>query len=686
MKKNVLKKVLTVIVTMAMFTMFSQPMVEAATTKFISEVVLVYGKDLEEAKGKLDGTGYDILPKNLNDGTSKFNVDSPDVYLAYKTSTDVEDAITDFAVMDMDGGYNMSGYEEQLKKNYDEYKELIDDYQIVSAEFKKNYDAGSFMAKSAYRQMNFYIDDDTQMLLGDFMMNIPDADALATVLMQGNVKVINNLSVLLAMGVSGTDEKTFEARYQENAKTPEKFNDPSYYDDAKVVSDSFEKLVTSLVLYERELESKEDADESSSSTDESSTSIDESEDEEFVEDLQYSAIAPMYECLKSVEYGNSTMLDLIMSMNWQVEDFYPMIASMTDGQRALTRLGYIQYVLSYNATKQTADELENMLDEAEKMITEKISVYLGVDRSIFTGNFAFTTDALRHEADTGDSFFKNTTISDHTASLALAASGFILLTFSVITKSRIYIKHGKGLGQIIKDGGDYYDFLPSYEEVLKYEEKLHRLKIRYYGLNIALGVGLLLMAASAGLEIWDYYHPEYKEIPGSLIDIIETENSAHYVKYDAVMNIEPQERKLDDGTKVQEIVPGDLNGFFGKQWNALYVTKDFTAGKPLTATKINYSNDTDTPAKGYAPVHYFGEEVAYNLNNHHYSSSKNVFLSFKQSNEKKAAEASVPETIATNLSYGISAITGGAGIVAGMGIMRLICYRKKKVTNAKGEE
>ncbi|MGN0613442.1 MAG: hypothetical protein ACI4JB_06030, partial [Porcipelethomonas sp.] len=74
MKKSILKKVFTVIVTMAMFTMFSQPMIEAATTRFISEVVLVYGKDLEEAKGKLDGAGYDILPKNLNDGTSKFNV------------------------------------------------------------------------------------------------------------------------------------------------------------------------------------------------------------------------------------------------------------------------------------------------------------------------------------------------------------------------------------------------------------------------------------------------------------------------------------------------------------------------------------------------------------------------------------------------------------------------------------
>lgn len=106
------------------------------------------------------------------------------------------------------------------------------------------------------------------------------------------------------------------------------------------------------------------------------------------------------------------------------------------------------------------------------------------------------------------------------------------------------------------------------------------------------------------------------------------------------------------------------------------MTKDFTAGKPLTTTSIKYSNDSSKPAKGYAPVHCFGEEECFNLNEHQFDSAIPVYLSFKQSNAKKTAEK-VPGVIATNITYGIAALTGGVGLVAGMGIMGLISRKKK---------
>lgn len=158
------------------------------------------------------------------------------------------------------------------------------------------------------------------------------------------------------------------------------------------------------------------------------------------------------------------------------------------------------------------------------------------------------------------------------------------------------------------------------------------------------------------------------------------------MKYDAVMNVEQNERTLQDGTKIQESVPADLNGFYAKQWNAMYVTKDYSAGKPLIATKINYRLDNSKLDKGYAPVHYFGEEVTFNLNSHAYNDdAPAIYLSFKQSNAKKTAEK-VPGVIATNITYGVTALTGGVGLAAGMGIMGLISRKKRKDEQAENTQ
>ena len=101
----------------------------------------------------------------------------------------------------------------------------------------------------------------------------------------------------------------------------------------------------------------------------------------------------------------------------------------------------------------------------------------------------------------------------------------------------------------------------------------------------------------------------------------------------------------------------DCRNSFDQNKKRRDVTKDFTAGKPLTTTSIKYSNDSSKPAKGYSPVHCFGEEECFNLNEHQFDSAIPVYLSFKQSNAKKTAEK-VPGVIATNITYGIAALTG----------------------------
>lgn len=128
--------------------------------------------------------------------------------------------------MDMNGGYNAENYEELLTESRNEYMGMVEDYRIAANEFRQNYYAGDVMAQAAYRQMNYYIDDDTNMYMGDFLLNIPNDEQLVTVLMQENVYILANLRYLLAMGVAGTGEGTFLKRAEEFAKNPESCNKP----------------------------------------------------------------------------------------------------------------------------------------------------------------------------------------------------------------------------------------------------------------------------------------------------------------------------------------------------------------------------------------------------------------------------------------------------------------------------
>lgn len=81
---------------------------------YISELRQIYAENYDAAKKILAETrfsDYNILNYNLNSKTDKIGV-----WLAYKTSTNIEEAITDLAVMQMDGGYNIGNYQKMIEK------------------------------------------------------------------------------------------------------------------------------------------------------------------------------------------------------------------------------------------------------------------------------------------------------------------------------------------------------------------------------------------------------------------------------------------------------------------------------------------------------------------------------------------------------------------------------------------
>ena len=77
------------------------------------------------------------------------------------------------------------------------------------------------MAQLAYRQMNYYKDiktangTETDMLMGDFFLNMPKDDQIVQVMFEGNSIIVSNLMSLLAVGISGADGTTLSTRIAE---------------------------------------------------------------------------------------------------------------------------------------------------------------------------------------------------------------------------------------------------------------------------------------------------------------------------------------------------------------------------------------------------------------------------------------------------------------------------------------
>ena len=656
-----MKKIISLVLTIALLCSIATPAYAAKNEEFISEVALVYENSVEDAKKAIEGTDWKLFEQDLN-ANADYMFDNG-VYLIYKTSTNVEDAITDLRVMDMYGGYSTANYEKQLEASKKEYEQAIDYLRITMYEFKELYNAGDAMAKLAYRQMNYYKDTDTNKLMGDFFLGSPSDEELITVMMEGNSFVVTNLITLLAIGISGGSNGTLAERITANYENRETFiHSVEYYNVASMFSDEFAELAAIVKRY-------------NTLADQYDLTDDDVSDEEANFLVNYASVALT---LDAIPYGEGTLKDLVAKDDLTVQDLCPIIAAFTEGQLALSDIGVLTTVLQYSAPSKSIEELNKAVEENEKELKDEngnlkiFDVYMGVDRSIFDGNFAFTTEAERQQALTGMEWtadnFLNENKDLYIASISLAASGAALVvapiayvkivaavaksmyvnghtwfTSSWMARLSLWLKGG--YGQVIAGAGKYF---------------------------VAVGVGLLVAAIGiAGISLWyGYYNPDYTPIPNTLIDVRETELGDKYIKYTAAKVFGEEEKNAD------------FNAYEGKEWIALYYTKDANAGYCLTP-KLVFSDNNSTIARRHQGIAMFGETTAFNLNSHVFNSdAKGAYVTVRYSTTKKAA-ADVPTVVGSMFSAGtFYAIVALAGAGVGVGGTLLLQKAKKKEAKA----
>ena len=678
-----LKVLISMILVVTMCVTMMTPASAARVTYYLSDLKMAEANTADEAKKLLTDAGYEILDKNLNPGGSKA------VYLGYKKSTNVDDAITDVRVMNMQGGFNISDYETIVADALQTYKKEVDNIRIAAKEFAENYKAGKREALIAYRQLNYYYVeiDKKQVKMGDYMLNFPEKnEGFADILLKGNTNILDNIRILLSMGVA--DGGDLIERIKASVADESVYTKDMYYDKAKELTGKIKQLMKML-------------DEARAEIEEIEADPDMSEDEK-----KLALIMPEYivtlllsfdMILESIPCGDTNYSDYFASTaDPDYKKLYPFVDAMTAGQSAMAVSGQIHSVLVYNAVEMSDEELEAELTAVEENL-DPMSVYFGTDMNLLEGAIGVTSDAIREEAATGNQWFACFTGNqalDLTISSLFGAGGVALASVSIHflkqqyavsqtvmpedIATRIYNINSNIRGKEmdlrlnIIDSKQYAARVKGLENTkaeLSSPYTVSTTKVVFSSLGLAVGLAMIAFSVYSIVQIVDKYNPKYTKIPSNMVDTVETSNGNRFINYTVVNSL------YKDGNETPE-KPGDTNGYEGKQWNAIYYTKSYEAGKCMTAT--GYFIDSASNFGKYTPVAAFGTKNCYDLNSFNDNdSTENIYVAFGNSSNKKTAETSVPTVVGSIFAYGAMAISGVTGLGLGMCIMSLIKRKKE---------
>lgn len=395
--KKLIIFVLVICITASSFVVIHADNVEET---YLSDLRIVYADNFKDAQKALKGTEfeeYQLFNANLNKGTGEVGV-----WLAYKTTTDVEDAITDLSVIQMGAGYRDGNYQKMLEESRREYEAMGEIYLDAIDYFIDAYDNGDFLAECAYRQLNFYYDEDSDMTLGDLFLRGIGADGLATIFLEGNLYALANIRSLLAQGVSYNESgltylelvSQFAAEFVASGEDTELPDGENPDELALLIAATLVNLGKSFL----ELEAVE-----------AELNY---EDEDLTQlEINYMETMALATMLRDVDYLNGESLyDFCTSYELDENDItclYPLVSALNDGQRALTQVFHYYDVLRYSMSAYPEEYIIEEIENAEAVYGKApFSIYAGVDRSIFDGTFAVTNAAYRAEGYSDKTLFQ----------------------------------------------------------------------------------------------------------------------------------------------------------------------------------------------------------------------------------------------------------------------------------------
>lgn len=405
---------------------------------YLEDIRIVYADSYDEAVEALENTDfedYKILNSNLNKGTGEKGV-----WLAYKTTTDIEDAITDISIMQMNGGYSEGNYREMIERSRKEYEAMGEIYLRAIEHMVMAAEAGDFLAIAALRQLNLYFDPDSGSRLGDLFTEGIGADGLATLFLEGNKYALSNIRSLIAMGTAYNENgKNYLELVEEAAK--EMTEDPFVFK-----YEDFDNLAVyvgaGITTFRKMFEEYEKVKNEIDYTDSDATDLE-------MEYVEYASIAIMFEEVNYLK--GETLYDFCLKYEHNEDNMtslYPLVAAMNDGQRALTEVAHYYDVVRYGSCVAPEDIMDEQITALEeKYNDEPFDIYMGVDRSIYEGTYALTSKAERANAADPDGLLKHLLGYD-AISQRIMEGAFVGISVSIIAYS---VSLRRGFDQAVAD-------------------------------------------------------------------------------------------------------------------------------------------------------------------------------------------------------------------------------------------
>ena len=735
MLKKSFKAALSLVLAMVLtFSTCANVLAASNKSTYIKDVVLSYGKTAAEAKDWLTKNGYEILDYDLNEGADDTFSTARAVYLGYTTTNDAEEAITDMRLMNMKGGYSVQDYQILLEDQKANIKLFMDNFIVAINEYRANYKAGQGRAVAAHDMLNLLYDDDSQQYMGDALLNkikeeysdeewsalSEDEQAkvadMTTILMQANSDAVLTIEQTLATATdtgdtlwidryesAGSYDDMLDAIMEEKNLTvneAEKALAAEYDEDAKTIAAQFE-------TYKDYLEKYTNSDISFENT-EAEIEAYQAEHADF-DQVNWFAAGTQYELISRLMNDGISLYELVTSEDYDVKGadsylLYPLVSCLTEGQRACLELlpMYQVVALGINNDASAEEGMESLTDE----LTEKLktSIYDGVDRTIFGGDVALTNEAIRLQAATG----KNAVDTgwDHIsgASIALYASFAVSLAMTVgawvanahfynlqVEYSSMAYNIGSAKAAVAKNvetitaGGATMDQINTYNQAAMDARDAVRVGARAQGwATFFKYAGIAMTCISVvliGLSLWstyndlkDYYNAEFTPIPMHVVDENTNDSGEKvYTYYDAVKCNRVEAGFVTDANKLLGDY-GDINGDVGRQWVALYTTKDKAAGDPITSVPVVQYKSSDIPKGSSAALSMFGENVAQNLTNEQlgytYDDDMGGIYMFYNVDESAFAGSVFSDSSYILISVAAAAVVGIAAFFAGAGVQK----------------
>lgn len=712
-----LKTLIALVLTLTI--VFMIPMQTAAAAengKYVGEIYLAYGEDAAAAKKVLQNNGFTPVEGNLNENGDTY------VMLGYKTTNDVRASITDIAVMNMDGGYSTTEYKEVLRQRKTQVAQLLGGFMSTIQEYRANLKAGRERAKVVHDLLNKFIDDDTGLGLGDLFNretfqdkvgimksvtaeNTEKLPDLLTILMQGNLASIQTVESLLALAADPGDDtwvdrfaqKDLDAMLDEietsrpdlNTETKRmQFLDSEYGTIASGLSTVVAALRAELLDYENlGLDINTATEEQVKAT---FGDINDADEEKrataAAEIMEWTETGSIYENLRNFEGGAFAKGELLAWFLEEVDEdeterYFPMAAAFTAGQR-----GSFEFIPFRNLLRYAFIDDEVWKADVKRFVKldeiESESIYQNINREIFStdGSVAYTDSATRRknvalndEEDEPVNIARNVTI----ALWALTAFGGVgmFIQYLLNTSYMDELEEATtGLSEIM--AGDPAQYVNG--------SLTHFFS--YVTLFLALAAAISTLYYLSSVE-----DVTLKPIPKYVVDNYTDGNGESYdINYQAAVcnraDYNHNEKQSGDAA--------DLNADEGKQWLAVYYSKNSKAGNPVLAG-FGITSEAKAPAGMNGCIHMIGERGALNLTNDEYmnytelhsryktvigTADLKTYVFFGLSATPKTYDASAGNMTATTMNTGTMAIFGLGGLALGaiLGIVGSALAKKKK--------